>query len=346
MLFRSEETIVSLLFSGLLAGTASAATEAPLPADVFDLSNWYLTLPIDADSNGVADIVNPVELQHFSSRDYFYVTDENNVVFVAPNKGTTTPNSSNSRTELRGMLLGHNQADTVNPADPRNNFVLSSHPDADNYAQIGGSLAATLRVEHVAVESANPDHKAAYSVVVGQIHAGKSKDESHDGYGYGNEPLKIFYKKRPGEETGSVFWTYERNLAKDDPDRTDICYTVWGRCWKDKTDPASEGIEPGEEFSYRVEVNGDMLVLEFSSENHPDRRFELNLANNTDANGEVDELDNPDGYTNDWMYFKAGAYNQCNTKPTSSYCRGTGKWETDKANGDYAQVVFSELAMK
>ena len=55
-------------------------------------------------------------------------------------------------------------------------------------------MDATLRVDHVA---GNPNKKPAYSVVVGQIHAMKYKNTS-SGFGYGNEPLKIYYKKWPG----------------------------------------------------------------------------------------------------------------------------------------------------
>jgi hypothetical protein len=49
------------------------------------------------------------------------------------------------------------------------------------------------------------------------------------------------------------------------------------------------------------------------------------------------------------MYFKAGTYNQCSTKddPASWYpaCAGTGDWETDQANGDYASVAFGRILL-
>ncbi|MGJ8693131.1 MAG: polysaccharide lyase family 7 protein [Thalassotalea sp.] len=65
----------------------------------------------------------------------------------------------------------------------------------------------------------------AYSVVVGQIHAGTQSDKSA-GFGWGNEPLKIYFKKYPKHQYGSVFWTYEGNLPKEDINRTGIAYPV------------------------------------------------------------------------------------------------------------------------
>lgn len=94
------------------------------------------------------------------------------------------------------------------------------------YSAVGGTLEATLKVDHVSVNAKHPEKYPAHSVVVGQIHAKKHNEliKAKTGYGHGNEPLKIFYKKFPGHEYGSVFWNYERNLAKKDPNRADIAY--------------------------------------------------------------------------------------------------------------------------
>lgn len=71
--------------------------------------------------------------------------------------------------------------------------------------------------------------------------------------------------------------------------------------------------------------------------------------NNVDAYGSPDELDNKYSYGGDSLYFKAGVYNQCSTKsdsgPWSIACAGTGKWDEDKANGDYAQTTFTKLTV-
>ncbi len=313
------------------------------PAEAFDLSTWKLTLPMDADDNGSVDEIPVSELQSYTHKDYFYLNDQNHLVFVTPNSAFTTPNSSNARTELRQMLRSEDTS--IGTKDPENNFALASHPNAEDYAQIGGFLEADLRVEHVALRTDNPERKSAYSVVIGQIHAGKDEAlmQQGGGFGHGNEPLKIYYKKRPGDATGSVFWNYERNLEKEDPLRTDISHAVWGGDWSETAAPGEDGIALGESFSYRVEVKGDIMHLTFEAEGHPTRHFEKNLASNVGANGEVDSDDHPNGYAGDSMYFKAGSYNQCNTKPNSGACEGTGNWSTDQANGDYAKVIFSSL---
>lgn len=90
------------------------------------------------------------------------------------------------------------------------------------------------------------------------------------------------------------------------------------------------------------------MYLTFKSAAKAVVKYQINLANNTDANGKADPLDNPYSYAGDSLYFKAGAYNQCSVKDDPGFwyanCAGTGDWLKDKANGDYAQVTFSKLA--
>ena len=268
------------------------------------------------------------------------------MVFTAPNKAVTTQSSSNTRSELRQMIRGLDTS--VGTKSYSNNFAIAAHPDAAYFNQIGGRLDATLKVNHVAKSAKHPK-KPAYSVVVGQIHAGKDKDVIAEGkgFGWGNEPIKIYYKKWPEHNTGSVFWTYERNLAKDNPDRTDIAYPVWGNTWENPADPKSAGIALGEKFSYTINVIGSVMHLTFSHKDKTTVSYEIDLSNNIDAYGNVDKKDHPTGYSGDWLYFKAGAYNQCSTKDADGVwyagCAGTGHWPTDKANGDYTQVTFSNL---
>ena len=139
------------------------------------------------------------------------------MVFTAPNRATTTSGSSNTRSELRQMLRGTS-------------------------TRIGTPKAS---VDQVAVKAQCPDRNPAYSVVVGQIHA-VGYDDTSSGFGYGNEPIKIYYKKFPGQDTGSVFWTYERNLARDNPDRSDIAVPGWRNIWDNVEDPGENGISLGE----------------------------------------------------------------------------------------------------
>jgi len=319
-----------------------------VPGSVIDLSHWNITVPTDHDKNGKPDTVKIPTISRFSHPDFFYVNSDNNVVFTSPNKATTTANSSNTRSELRQMGRGSNKS--IKTKEFANNFSVAAHPKSNKFAAVGGKLEATLSVNHVSVNAGYPDKAPAYSAVVGQIHGVKEKGiTSSDKYGFGNEPLKIYYKKFPNHNTGSVFWTYERNLAKADPDRRDIAYPVWGYTWDVTTDPGSKGIELNEEFSYTVNVHENVMYLTFESAKQGTVKYEIDLSNNVDAYGNVDAKDNSGGYTGDQMYFKAGIYNQCSTKDQEGFwyaaCPGEGVWSVDKANGNYAQSTFSKLVL-
>jgi poly(beta-D-mannuronate) lyase len=344
---RLQLSFISAACLALATSTAANSSEnAAVPASQFDLSHWNITLPVDSDGDRKVDSVSVKDLEDFSHPDFFYLDADNRMVFAAPNMGALTSNTSNTRSELRYMLRGRNTRIKTHSA--ANNFAVQARRDSDKFGSVGGRMEATLRVDHVALNAGHPDKKAAYSAVVGQIHAVKY-ESTRSGFGFGNEPLKIYYKKFPGHETGSVFWTYERNLARDDDNRTDIAYPVWGNTWENPADPGAVGIALGEDFSYTVNVHLNTMYLTFESPAHPTVHHQINLANNIDANGDIDELDNTYSYGGDSLYFKAGVYNQCSTKnePGMWYvaCDGTGDWDTDSANGDYAQTSFSRLVV-
>jgi len=340
-----------LMVVAALAGCAASNLEpvepqGDIPANKFDLSHWSITVPTDSDNNGKVDTIRVSQLATYSHPDFFYLDQLGRMVFTAPNKALTTPNSSNTRSELRYMSGGSDT--TISTRDPGHNFALSAHPSAEQFGSIGSRMEATLHVDAVALNSARPEKFPAYSAVVGQIHAVKFPGE-HTTAGWGNEPLKIYYKKWPHHQKGSVFWTYERNLAKEDPNRTDIVYPVWGNTWDITSEPGDLGIALGEEFSYTVDVSGNTMALTFEAEGHPKKEYKIDLSNNVNAYGEVDERDNPLGYTGDAMYFKAGIYDQCSVSTKEGFwyaaCDGTGVWETDSANGDFARATFSRLVV-
>lgn len=319
---------------------------ADVPADKFDLSEWNITLPSDDNNDGKPDSVTVRKIQDFEHPDFFYLDEEGGMVFTTPNKATTTKNTTNTRSELRHMLRGTSTRHKTH--SPKNNFTVASNPIAKKFKRIGGKMEATLKVNHVAVSAKYPEKGPAFSVVVGQIHATKW-DKPVKGFGWGNEPLKIYFKKRPNHEKGSVFWTYERNLPKDDPNRQDIAYPVWGNTWLDPNDPGEQGVALGEEFSYVVNVHQDVMYLTFEAEGRETVEYKISLANGVNAYGQWDKLDHPYGYTLDFNYFKAGAYNQCSAKDDPGFwypaCAGTGVWEEDKANGHYSSATFSRLVV-
>lgn len=326
-----------------MAGQSSEATPTP-PGAKFDLRQWNITLPQDDNRDKKPDMVSVKRLQKYSHPDYFYLNENDQLVFAAPNKAITTKNSTNTRSELREMLRGTKTSLRTHGA--KNNWAVEARNGSEDFGRIGGKLEATLWVDHVAVNAGRPEKGPAYSAVVGQIHAVKY-DNTSSGFGYGNEPIKIYFKKWPDHEMGSVFWTYERNLGKDDPRRTDIAYPVFGNTWENPDDPAEAGIALGEEFSYTINVHRNTMYLTFETARHGTVTYTKSLISNVDAYGQVDADDNKYSYGGDALYFKAGIYNQCSTSDSKGFwyaaCPGTGDWETDKANGDYAQATFSRL---
>lgn len=323
---------------------------AESPGNYFDFKFWKLTLPLDANLDGKVDEISVRSLKDYSHPDFFYLDENQNLIFTAPNKAMTTSGSSNTRSELRQMLRGRNTR--VGTHDPKNNFSLRAHKGYRRFATVGGQMEATLKVLHVARNAANELKKPAYSVVVGQIHADKDQDVINEGkgFGWGNEPIKIYYKKWPNHSTGSVFWTYERNLPRNDSDRTDIAYPVWGNTWENPNDPGPEGIALGQWFNYNINVHKNIMYLTFRTADAAKTvTYQVDLSDNVDPYGNADPKDNPRGYSGDAMYFKAGAYNQCSTLDKDGIwyagCAGTGDWPTDEANGDYASVAFRRIQL-
>ena len=126
----------------------------------------------------MGDGTNVEDLTKFEHKDFFYTVIDGTrrwVVYKTPNSGVTSKNSSNTRTEL--------------------------HEKRKWTPEQGGKLTGTCKVMQVST-SGDARVAASYSTVVGQIHG----SEGHE-----NEPLKIFYKKFPGQSKGSVFWNYEIN---------------------------------------------------------------------------------------------------------------------------------------
>ncbi len=112
-------------------GPTRPPSEVGYPADVLELTNWKLTLPVDGDSDDRADEIrqpclavacydpsrkmydNPDFKVPFSSV-WFHVTDDGDgVVFRAPVNGATTSGSENARSELRELAPADEDGDEV-----------------------------------------------------------------------------------------------------------------------------------------------------------------------------------------------------------------------------------------
>ena len=279
-----------------------------------------------------------VEYQH---EDFFYTVIDGTMRWVAyktPNSGVTSKNSSNTRSEL--------------------------HEKREWTPREGGNLTGSCKVMHVST-SGDARVAASYSVVIGQIHSGS---------GHENEPCKIFYKKFPGHEKGSLFWNYEINTAGDDnSDRWDFSYPIWGYDMSvvgssptDFPEEPKNGIELGEEFSYEINVYKGIMYLIFSREGYDTVTFTKNLIESeytTKADipkqtqnlfvpiGQ-DGVERKDGYTGEMNYFKQGAYNQTNGKAPEKnmvWCAGAETHGGDIAKqyetGNYTEVWFKEATV-
>lgn len=287
------------------------------------------------DGTSIDDITN------YENKNFFYTVIDGTrrwVVYKTPNSGVTSKNSSNTRTEL--------------------------HEKREWTPQEGGKLTGTCKVMQVST-SGDARVAASYSTVVGQIHSGE---------GHENEPIKIFYKKFPGHEKGSVFWNYEINTAGDDNSgRWDFSHAIWGHdmsvIGKSKEDyPAepADGIELGEEFSYEINVYEGIMYLTFSSEGHETKTFTKSLLQSDYASKESipeqvkklfvpigqDGVERPNAYKGELVYFKQGAYNQTNGKAPEKnmvWCAGAetfgGDIQKQYENGCYTEVWFREATV-
>lgn len=287
----------------------------------------------------LANGARQADLTDFDHEKYFYVAHDavDWVVYKAPNGGVTSPNSHNTRTEL-------GQKARWTP-------------------MIGGKLTGTLKVMHVST-SGDARVASAYSVVVGQIHS----DDGHE-----NEPLKIFYKKFPGHEKGSVFWNYEINTEGDNSKRWDYSTAVWGYDMatvgsEPDTYPAEpeDGIALGEEFSYEVDVRDGMMNLTFKRAGHEPKTFTKNLIKSEytedaaipqqirDLYAVIDRdgTEKATAYAGEQQFFKQGAYNQTNGRnPSTNMVWSTGantyEGDADKqyTNGSYTEVWFRQSSV-
>ena len=290
----------------------------------------------------LGDGTNAGDASELVNENFFYTTKKNGtdwVIYKTPNGGSTHGSSSNTRTELA-------QAKKWKATTP-------------------AKLSATLKVMNV---SATGDARvaASYSVVVGQIHSAD---------GHENEPFKLFYKKFPGHDKGSLFWNYEINtLGDDNSGRWDYSYPIWGYGFdkvgeaKDDFPPEpADGIALGEEFSYVVESKGDGIMhVSFSREGYETKTFTKNLlvseyTTKADIPEQVQDLfipigqdgiEVPTAYEGQGLFFKQGCYSQTNGKPYETnpvWCAGAethgGDLQKQYETGNYSEVWFKEASI-
>ena len=210
------------------------------PSYFFNLSDWSLSVPLDEDGNGKADHIKENKLSAGYLSDYFYATDDGAMVFTCPIGGAkTSKNTTYTRTELREMLrAGNTSIKTKGPN--KNNWVLESSKSTKNTGGYNGELEATLAINHVTTTGKSSQ---VGRVIIGQIHA------EH------NEPLRIYYRKLPNNQKGSIYFAHEtQDTGKEN------YYELIGSKSSSAENP-DDGIELNEKFTYKVSLIDNELTV-------------------------------------------------------------------------------------
>ena len=277
------------------AGGYGLSPDLP-PGRNFDLLDWYLNTPADDNNDSKSDRTSETDLaQGAVDPRYFYTGSDGGMVFKATIGGArTSSNTKFTRTELREMLRRGNTSIRTKNDDGtpnKNNWVFSSAPQAaqSSAGGVNGTLRATLAVNHVTTTGAS---NQVGRVIVGQIHA---KDD---------EPVRLYYRKLPGHERGSLYFAHE-------PSGEDDVYVELIGSRSDSASDPVDGIALDEHFSYEIEAQGNLLTVRiFKGESVCAQKTYDMSASGYDV-------------ANDFMYFKAGVYNQNNSGDPDDYVQAT-----------------------
>ena len=139
-------------------------------------------------------------------------------------------------------------------------------------------------------------------VIVGQIHA---KDD---------EPIRLYYRKLPQNQRGAIYAAHEINGGDD------IYYEMIGSRSNSLSDPAN-GIALDELWSYEILAQGNQLQVTIRSGD---------LYGAVIGTANIDMSASGYDIAQEFMYFKAGAYNQNNTSDGG-------------LADDFSQVTFYQL---
>ncbi len=293
---------------------SSILTELPMnenlsgndaPSSNFDLTRWYLSVPIDRndgdDYERATDIKEDELNAGYQLDDYFYTAADGGMVFKDYIGGAiTSENTSYSRTELREMLrAGDTDIDTQGVNE--NNWVFSTAPSdqLERAGGIDGTMIATLAVNHVTFTGTVDDQIGR--VIVGQIHAAS------------DEPIRLYYRLLPGHNKGSIYFAHEPSNGN-----TEQWYEMIGSRDSNATEPA-DGIELDEKFTYKIEVLGNTMTVSIIRFGKSTVTEVIDMSDS----GYDGHYEKDGEQTEDYMYFKAGVYNQNNSGDDSDYVQAT-----------------------
>ena len=253
------------------------------PWENFDLSDWVIDTPAFA-SDGESQRFGERDWDDISndSRRFFFTHTDGGMRFVTRLDGArTSSGTSFVRSELREMLRRGNRSVSTTGVTA-NNWALGYQPRNNRIGARNGRLTATLRVNKVTT-SGNGIHVGR--TIIGQIHADN------------DEPLRLYYRKEPGDRHGCIYASHEIR------DGNDVDFDIIGE--EDCNNP-SNGIELNELFSYEIINDDEDIIVRI-------RRGDRNGPVIGQTTIDMDRLNSGYDRSDEWMYFKLGAYTQNNT---------------------------------
>lgn len=270
--------------------TSTGLNASYAPAKNFDLKDWYLSVPTNNGSGVATSIYEAALNNNYQLSNYFYTGSDGGMVFKCPINGyKTSSGTSYTRTELREMLRKGNTSISTTGVN-KNNWVFGTASSSSKSAAGGydGTLSATLAVNHVTTTG---DSGQVGRVIVGQIHATD------------DEPLRIYYRKLPNNAKGSIYFAHEKEGGGD------TYYELIGLRSDSASNP-SDGVALNEKFSYDVKVSGLSLTVTIKRSGKAD--VSKTITMDSGYNG-----------SDQYMYFKAGVYNQNNSGTGTDYVQAT-----------------------
>jgi poly(beta-D-mannuronate) lyase len=298
-LFDNFELVTEDVASGISNQSISLAATGKSPdlppGSNFNLLAWYLSTP-EPNSKGLSTRISERELDAgYQHPDYFYTADDGGMVFKATVIGARTSNNTKyTRTELREMLRkGDTSINTIgaNRTPNANSWVFSTAPNKDKKIAGGvdGILKASLAINHVTTTG------EAYQigrVIIGQIHASD------------DEPIRLYYRKLPNNDNGSIYAAHQPHGGKDQ------WYEIIGSR-SNSADNPEDGISLNEVFDYEIQVKGNQLYVLISK------------GGEVIGDSQIDMSDSGYDRGGEYMYFKAGVYNQNNSGDPDDYVQAT-----------------------
>lgn len=270
-----------------------------LPNEVgIELIDWYLSVPSDEDSSGTSDSISASALANgYSNSEYFYASSDNGIVMRSPSYGfKTSTNTNYVRVELREMLRRGDRSISTQGVN-KNNWVFGS-ASSENQTSAGGvdgDLRVTLAVNHVTTTG---ESYQVGRLIIGQIHAND------------DEPVRLYYRKLPENELGSVYFAHESRVEDNEGDNIETYVELIGSRSNSASNPI-DGIALDEKFSYHISVNVNLLTVTISREGQADITAHYDMSESR-----YDE-------DNQYHYFKVGVYHVNNSSDPDEFAQAT-----------------------